>query len=93
MNVETGRLKSNVTSGRIVSGGRLQIPIEVRRELGLSDGDEVRMQLVGDELHITSLKIADRVARAQAMFRKYAKPGPSMVDELIAERRAESERE
>ena len=32
--------------GRIVSGGRLQIPSDVRKELGLTDGDTVRLEVV-----------------------------------------------
>ena len=34
----------NAERGRLVSGGRLQIPARVRRELGLKDGDAVVME-------------------------------------------------
>ena len=33
---------------RIVSGGRLQIPADVRKELGLADGDDVRLSCPAD---------------------------------------------
>ncbi|PYU53134.1 MAG: hypothetical protein DMG48_02550 [Acidobacteria bacterium] len=38
-----------------------------------------------DELRIITLK--RNLARAQRLVRKYVKPGTSLVDELIAERR------
>ena len=38
-----------------------------------------------DELRIIALK--RNLARAQRLVRKYVKPGTSLVDELIAERR------
>jgi len=38
-----------------------------------------------DELRIMTLK--RNLARAQRLVRKYVKPGTSLVDELIAERR------
>ena len=38
-----------------------------------------------DELRIVTLK--RNLARAQRLVRKYVKPGTSLVDELIAERR------
>jgi len=81
----------NIQRGRLVSGGRLQIPAEIRRALGLRDGDEVRMEIVDGELHVRSFK--QILARVQERLRPYAKPGVSIVDELIAERRAEAERE
>lgn len=81
----------NVQRGTLVSGGRLQIPAAFRRELGISDGDVVMMRVQDGELRLWTRDAAIR--RAQEMYRKHAKPGVSLVDELIAERRAEAERE
>jgi hypothetical protein len=39
------------------------------------------------------IKYADSVRRAQALVRQFVEPGRSLADELIAERRAEAERE
>jgi AbrB family looped-hinge helix DNA binding protein len=76
---------------RIVSGGRLQIPADVRRELGLSDGDDVRIEIVDGELRVRSF---DAVIKAiQDEVRRYVPVGVSLVDELIADRRAEASRE
>ena len=81
----------NVQRGTLVSGGRLQIPVEIRRELGISDGDVVLMKVQDGEMRLWTRAAA--VQRAQEMYRKFAKPGESLVDELIADRRAEAERE
>jgi len=43
------------------------------------------------ELRITTLK--QRIERAQRRARQSVKPGVSLVDELIAERREEAKRE
>ncbi len=76
---------------RIVSGGRLQIPADVRRELGLADGDDVRLEVVDGELRVRSFKAA--LARVRAMVRAHVPEGVSLVEELIADRRAEAARE
>jgi antitoxin PrlF len=81
----------NIQRGKLVSGGRLQVPRDFRRLLGLSDGDSVTMQVIDGELHVRPYR--DVIAQVQAQFRQYSKPGVSIVDELIAERRAEAERE
>jgi AbrB family looped-hinge helix DNA binding protein len=81
----------DVERGRLVSGGRLQIPARVRRELGLKDGDAVVMSMVEGELRVRPLR--DVVADIQARLRKYIPEGVSLSDELIADRRAEAARE
>ena len=77
--------------GRIVSGGRLQIPADVRKELGLADGDNVRLEVVDGELRVRSYHAV--IQAIQAEVRKYVPAGVSLVDELIADRRAEAARE
>ena len=81
----------NVERGKLVSGGRLQIPARVRRELGLKDGDSVVMETVDGELRVRPYR--DALARAQAIVRQYIPEGVSLSEELIADRRAEAERE
>lgn len=77
--------------GRIVSGGRLQIPADVRKELGLTDGDNVRLEVVDGELRVRSYHAV--IKAIQAEVQKYVPAGVSLVDELIADRRAEAARE
>jgi AbrB family looped-hinge helix DNA binding protein len=45
----------SVMSTRITQGGRVVIPAEFRRALGLEEGDEVILRLVDSELRITGL--------------------------------------
>ncbi|MBO0722151.1 MAG: AbrB/MazE/SpoVT family DNA-binding domain-containing protein [Blastocatellia bacterium] len=76
---------------RIAGGGRLVIPAEYRRALRLKAGDEVIIRLEDGELRI--LTRAEAVKRAQVIVQRHVKKGRSLVDELIAERRAEAKRE
>lgn len=77
--------------GRIVSGGRLQIPADVRKELGLADGDGVRIEVVDGELRIRSYHGV--IKAIQDEMRKYVPEDVSLSEELIADRRAEAARE
>ena len=73
------------TRTRINENGRLVIPASFRKALGINIGDEVVLRIENDELRITTLK--RRLERAQRLVRKHVKPGASLADELIAERR------
>lgn len=79
------------TRVRINENGRVVIPSAFREALGIKAGDEVILRVEDDELRIMTLK--RRIERAQRRARQYVKPGVSLVDELIAERRAEAKRE
>ncbi|HXF12121.1 MAG TPA: AbrB/MazE/SpoVT family DNA-binding domain-containing protein [Terriglobales bacterium] len=76
---------------RINGNGRVVIPAPFREALGIKPGDEVIFRLEEDELRLTTMR--HRIERAQRRARKYVKPGVSLVDELSAERRAESKNE
>jgi bifunctional DNA-binding transcriptional regulator/antitoxin component of YhaV-PrlF toxin-antitoxin module len=68
------------------------IPAEFRNALGVKVGDDVVIELAGDELRLRSRQSA--IKRVQAMVRKYIPDdGRSLADELIAERREEAARE
>lgn len=73
------------TRMRVNENGRVVIPASFRKALGIHVGDEVVLRIEDDELRITTLK--RRLERAQRLVRKHVKPGTSLVDELIAERR------
>ena len=70
---------------RVNENGRVVIPASFRKALGINIGDEVLLRIEDDELRITTLK--RRLERAQRLVRKHVKPGISLVNELIAERR------
>ncbi len=78
-------------STKIAEGGRLVIPAEHRRALGLEIGDEVILRVEGGELRI--LTRTEAIKRAQEKVRRHVKGSRSLVDELSAERRAEAGRE
>ena len=73
---------------RVAAGGRVVIPAEFRRELGLDTGDEVIMHLEDGELRIVTLERAIR--RAQDAVRRYVPEGRSLAAELLSERRREA---
>jgi AbrB family looped-hinge helix DNA binding protein len=71
--------------------GRLLIPAEMREQLGMKPGERLTLLVQDGELTVLTFKAGIR--RAQKIGLKYKVPGRSLVDELIAERRAEAERE
>ena len=73
------------TRMRVNENGRVVIPASFRKRLGIRVGDDLVLRIEGDELRITTLK--RNIERAQRLVRKHVKPGTSLVDELIAERR------
>ena len=75
----------------MASNGRVVIPAPLRALLGLSDGDRILARVDGGALILEPVSSA--VGRAQALVAKHARTTPSVVDELIAERRSQASRE
>lgn len=78
----------------VEKGGAIRLPGAVLTALGVSDGEVLSARLEGGELRLAEPVAALR--RVQAMLapvRETLKPGSSVADELIAERRAEARRE
>lgn len=79
-------------SAKLIKGGKIVIPAELRREFGFNEGDTLVLEREGDGLIIKSY--AQVVREVQATFKAMLNDrSRSMVDELIAERRAEAARE
>ena len=76
---------------RVNENGRVVIPASFRERLGIRIGDEVVLRIEDDELRITTMK--RNIVRAQRLIRRHIKPGRSLADELIAERREAAGRE
>ena len=71
--------------------GRIVVPVEVRRALGLEQGDRLVVRVEDGRLVLETP--AAILARIQQEFAEAVPPGTSMVDDLIEERRAEAQRE
>ena len=82
----------NVIKGRVSESGRVSIPAEFRKAVGLEHGGDVVIELVGREIRIRT--IDEVVAHAQAIARRLTggKPDAS-VDAFLAERRRETHHE
>ncbi len=70
---------------RVNENGRIIIPAQFRKALGIEIGDEVVLIVEDNELRITTQQ--RRIQKARERARRYLKPGVSLASELIAERR------
>jgi len=82
-------IKSTVL--RVAEGGRIVIPLDVRKRLGIETGTQLVLTLEGDHATLASVKAARR--RARQRVGRYIKPDVSLSKELMAERKAEARRE
>lgn len=76
---------------RLADDGRIVIPAATRRELGLRAGDTLVLESDGDSILMRTPEAV--LHDTQAYFRQFLAPGESVVDELLADRRAEVARE
>lgn len=72
-------------------GGRMVIPANFRKALGIENGDEMVLHLEEDSIRLISLQEA--VRQAQDKVKKYIPSTISLSDELIAERREAAKNE
>lgn len=80
-----------ILRGKVIAGGRIALPADIRRSLGLQNGDTVLFEVNGDEVRIRSARSALR--RVQERLRAFAPKEGLVSEELIAERRAEAARD
>jgi AbrB family looped-hinge helix DNA binding protein len=89
--VEMGEAMTAVR-GRVSESGRLSIPAEFRKAVGLEHGGEVVVELDGREIRIRT--VDGVVDRAQILTRRLIGGKPdSSVAAFLAERHREAERE
>ena len=79
----------NAITVKVTQGGRLVIPASVRKMLNLVDGETLLLEVHGHKLEVEPLK--DRLAAVQRECS--ALLGKGVVDEFLAERRAEAAKE
>lgn len=75
---------------RMSKEGRVLIPAAVREELGFNVNEPLSIYVQDGEVRIVSRVSA--VRQMQQRMAKYKKPGESVVDDLLRERREEAKR-
>jgi AbrB family looped-hinge helix DNA binding protein len=78
---------------KLGEGGRLVIPADYRKALGVDTGDELVLILEDQSIRVVTPQ--EGIQRAQAIIRSYLPEGEGLrlSDELIADRRRDSELE
>lgn len=82
---------NEVYRAKLNDEGRLVVPAVCRKQLGLHAGQEVLLKMTDDGILITTFDQA--LKKFQDEVRSLVGPDVSLVDELIAERRAEAAKE
>ena len=82
----------NAIRGRVTESGRVSLPAELRKAIGLDRGGDVVFELNGREIRIRT--VDEVIDQAQAITKRLlgGKPEAS-VDAFLAERRREAKRE
>jgi len=75
----------------INEGGRILIPVNIRKALNLHVGDELLLRVEEDEIHMMPLSKA--VQQAQDLIRQYNKDGLKLTDVLLELRKEDQENE
>ncbi|MGO4125473.1 hypothetical protein AB4Z01_13800 [Inquilinus sp. YAF38] len=78
---------------KVSASGEMTIPLERRSAVGLEHGGDVLVELDGRDIRIRT--VAEAVAQAQAITRQLLgdRSAGASVDDFLAERRKEAERE
>jgi AbrB family looped-hinge helix DNA binding protein len=74
---------------KIGDEGRIVLPLDWRKDVHANPGDELIIQVHNDGLHISTVQQA--IERFQKLVAQHVPADVDLVDELIRERRAESE--
>lgn len=80
-----------MTATSNLSHGRTVIPVALREQLGIKDGDQLLWEIRDGELVVTT-RVA-QLRRAQALIHRYVPESVSLADELIGERKLEQRAE
>ena len=76
---------------QLSKGGRITLPVKMRRALQIDTGDAVVLRLEEHGVQVIPLRQAVRLA--QEKVRQYIPAGTSLVEELIQARREETAHE
>ncbi|RWO92161.1 MAG: AbrB/MazE/SpoVT family DNA-binding domain-containing protein [Mesorhizobium sp.] len=84
------RLPAKRERVRLGEGGRFVIPAAMREEMGVKPGEDLILHVENGELRVRSW--LRNLRRVQAELSALKKPGESVVDEFLKERREEQRR-
>ena len=76
---------------RITADGRIQIPAQLRRELGLNVGDTVDLESQDGEFVVR--RPSKALERIRARLSRYFEPGTDLVGDLKAQRVEDAQRD
>lgn len=83
--------KSQISQTALLDkSGRVLIPAEYRRQLGLKPGDELLVRIQDGEIHLSTF--TQMITQAQAMVAKYTEQR-NLSQELLTERKEAATRE
>jgi AbrB family looped-hinge helix DNA binding protein len=74
-------------SAQVSQGGRIVIPAEIRKKMGVSIGDQVLLSWSDETRELRIATRTQRLQHARDLVKRYASTTDSVVDELIRERR------
>ncbi len=72
----------------MADNGRLVVPASLRQQIGMAKGGKLIASIQNGALVLEPFDAA--VRRVQALARQLAKPGDSVVDEFLSDRRDEA---
>lgn len=73
---------------RVDQAGRVVVPAGIRKALGIHSGHNLTISLEGDSIRLQTIDAA--LERVRAIARRKRRLGSNVVDDFIAERRAEA---
>ena len=87
-NDKTPEQKQETQRVRIDKAGRLVVPANIRKALGIEAAQELSVRLVDDGIRLQTLDAG--LERVWAIARRRGKTVPDVVDDFIAQRRADA---
>lgn len=72
--------------------GRLPIPSDIRRQLGISEGDSMVIEPIGPG-EFRAIRLKDAAKKSSGLYRELRRADESVADELIRDRRREASKE
>jgi len=72
---------------QVSQGGRIVIPVEMRKKMGINIGDQVLLSWSEDAHELRIATRTQRLQHARDLVKPYASTTGSVVDALIRERR------